>query len=314
MISRRTALTGALAGSAILLGREAFAAPPERILFVHGRAQGGRAPDEVRAEWMAAFRAGLSKAGVKNPDGIDIQLPFYGDALDEITAQFGLPLASKINTRGDALQDEFLIFQEEVANEMRQGAGITDDQIDAEYGDNPREKGPLNWEWVQAIVRAIDRNATGLSQRAIEVFLRDVFLYVSRPGVQRAIDGIVNAGLDDRPTVVVGHSLGSVVAFNILSQRSDTRVPLFVTLGSPLGIRAIRRRFTPLKFPQGVSGWFNAFDPRDIVALYPLDAANFDVLPAVENAADIDNQTDNRHGISGYLDKARIASRVVNGV
>lgn len=314
MISRRNALTGALAGSAMLLGRETFAAPPERILFIHGRAQGDRAPNEVRAEWMGAFRAGLSRAGVKLPEGIDIQLPFYGDTLDEITAQFGLPLASNINTRGDALQDEFLLFQEEVANEIRRGAGITDAQIDAEYGDNPREKGPLNWEWVQAIVRAIDRNATGLSQGAIEIFLRDVFLYVSRPGVQRAIDGIVNAKLDDRPTVVVGHSLGSVVAFNILSQRSDTRVPLLVTLGSPLAIRAIRQRFTPLKFPQGVGGWFNAFDPRDIVALYPLDATNFNVVPAVENAADIDNQTDNRHGISGYLDKANIASRIINGV
>jgi hypothetical protein len=57
----------------------------------------------------------------------------------------------------------------------------------------------------------------------------------------------------------------------------DTRrlqIPLLITVGSPLGIRAVRDQFRPLRYPP-VDGWYNAFDPRDVVALYPLDGENF---------------------------------------
>jgi hypothetical protein len=85
------------------------------------------------------------------------------------------------------------------------------------------------------------------------------------------------------PTIVVAHSLGSVVAYNML--RADARalsVPLLTTIGSPLGIRAIRDQFLPLSFPAHVQAWYSAYDPRDVVALYPLDNDNFPVTPAVE--------------------------------
>jgi hypothetical protein len=61
-----------------------------------------------------------------------------------------------------------------------------------------------------------------------------------------------------------------------------------------------------------VDGWYNAFDKRDVVALYPLDAANFPVVPAVENNATVKNHTANRHGIDGYLDDANVAKRILD--
>lgn len=309
MITRRTLLSGIAMVST--LSGVAHAATPERILFVHGRAQGGRNSEHIWTEWMAAFQSGLAAVGESVPKAIDIRLPFYGDTLDDITAGFGLPLVSEIHSRGDAIQNEFLIFQEEAANDIRRAAGVTEAQVIAEYGNNPRERGPLNWQWVQAILAAIDTNAPGLSSAALELFLRDVFLYTSRAGVRQLIDEIVLSQMDARPTVVVGHSLGSVIAYNILAQNHGFNVPLFVTLGSPLGIRAIRQRLRPIRFPRGTTKWFNAYDPRDVVALYPLDVRNFDVVPSVENLNTIRNQTRNRHGISGYLDKPEISSRIL---
>ena len=129
------------------------------------------------------------------------------------------------------------------------------------------------------------------------------------------INRIVAAALTDQPTVVVGHSLGSVVAYSVL--RSDTRtlrVPLFLTVGCPLGVRPIRDQFRPLRFPLPVSAWLNAFDRRDVVALYPLDGANFPVAPAIENYPDVKNSTDNRHGIDGYLDNVRVAQRILDAL
>jgi hypothetical protein len=313
-LSRRC-LIGAFGASAVIVptlavGR-AIAQSRPRLLFVHGIHQGGRSEDELRVEWLAALGAGARASGHEVPPDLDVVFPFYGDRLDGFAAEYQVPLASEITTKGDAFQDEFLAFQEEVANELRRGAGITDDQLDEVYGDNPREKGPQNWEWVQAILKAIDRYSPGTTRQFLERFLRDVFVYLQSPTVQTTIDGIVTERLDDRPTVIVAHSLGTVVTYNILRAGAQADVPLLVTLGSPLGIYAIRRRFQPLQYPVQVDHWINAFDDRDVVALHPLDRANFPVTPDVENISDINNQTPNRHGILGYLDKANIAGRIL---
>ena len=59
-----------------------------------------------------------------------------------------------------------------------------------------------------------------------------------------------------------------------------------------------------------MSKWFNAMDERDIVPLYALDSENFDVTPPIENKTDVDNFTDNHHGIIGYLSDAEVAKRL----
>ena len=113
----------------------------------------------------------------------------------------------------------------------------------------------------------------------------------------------------------MGHSLGSVVAYDVL--RIDPRslqVPLYVTVGSPLGVRAIRDQFKPLRSPSAVQAWYNAFDERDVVALYALDATNFPVLPAIVNYGWVVNSTSNRHGVSGYLDDANVAGRILDAL
>jgi pimeloyl-ACP methyl ester carboxylesterase len=108
---------------------------------------------------------------------------------------------------------------------------------------------------VQATIRAIDKFGGGISQSTIESFMRDVYLYTTQPGVRAEIDRIVSAALTETPCVVVGHSLGSVVAYNIL--RNDPRalkVRSYVTVGSPLAIRAIRDKFRPSKYPPAEPG------------------------------------------------------------
>ncbi|WP_193176514.1 alpha/beta hydrolase [Oricola nitratireducens] len=293
---------------------EARGEPIRRILFVHGRAQGGRNVADIRREWIKALKEGASAAGMALPDDLNIALPFYGDELDRLTAEFDLPLAADVTARGTAEQDAFLAFQAEVAQDLRIKAGVTDAEVDDAYGDNPRPKGPLNWEWVQAIFRAIDSHSDGITSDALQIALRDVYVYNSSPAVRRIINGIVSREIDDRPTVIIAHSLGSVVAYYILRELTAPKVPLLVTLGSPLGIRAIRRPLKPLHHPAVVQAWLNGYDNRDVVALYPLDADNFDIDPAIENIATLRNQTENRHGIIGYLDKPKIAGRIIEAL
>ncbi|MGC3030136.1 hypothetical protein ACPUER_34285 [Burkholderia sp. DN3021] len=288
-------------------------ANPNKLLFVHGRGQQGLDPTALKADWLATLERGAGAAGLTLPGNLDVAFPYYGNRLDAFTRQSEIPLTVDIQARGAQQDDEFLQFQAEVAEAVRQRAGITDAQVDAEYGDNPRQRGPLNWQWVQAILRAIDKHGGGMSQETLELFTRDVFLYTSRAGVRDEIDQIVGSMLTEQPTVVVAHSLGTVVAYNILrTDRRALRVPLFVTVGSPLAIRAIRDRLVPLRWPSPTVAWYNAFDTRDVVALYPLDADNFPVRPAIDNFGKVKNTTDNHHGIAGYLDDPQVATKILS--
>ena len=289
------------------------AASAKRVLFVHGRAQQALDPVRLQAAWVDALRRGIGAARRTMPT-VEFAFPYYGDTLDRFTRDVAIPLTSEMTTRGGPLQDEFLVFQAEFAEAVRQRSGVTDAQIDAQYGSNPRTRGPLNWEWVQAILRAIDINSGGVAATTLELFTRDVFLYCSRAGVRDQIDQIVASQLTEEPTVVVGHSLGSLVAYSVLrTDRRRLQVPVFVTVGSPLGVRSVRDHFRPLSRPP-IDQWFNAYDPRDVVALYPLDGDNFPIQPAIQNHGAVNNHTDNRHGIDGYLDDVTVAGWIVNAL
>lgn len=287
MLNRRQFLTLGVAGFTVSTMSTSSRANDNRVrlLFVHGRGQGGENPSQLRSIWLATLSRGGRKLVRELPAELEVAFPYYGDTLDNFSRQFEIPLTSDIQTRGSPVNEEFLRFQGEIAEALRLRAGITDAQVDQEYGPNAKPKGPLNWEWVQATLRALDKYGPGASQRMLENFTRDVFLYTTRAGVRDEIDRIVAAALTEAPTVVVGHSLGSVVAYNVL--RADRRllqVPAFVTV-------ARRSEFVrsatccPLRFPSPASAWYNAFDDRDVVALYPLDMTNFPVTPMIENHA-----------------------------
>jgi len=306
---------------AIALGAAAAAAPSSvwaadplpRLVLVHGRSQQGKNPQQLETEWLEALRIGALKSSRKLADTVEVAFPFYGDVLDDFTRQADIPLTSDIQTKGSDADDGFLAFEAEFAEEIRKGAGISEAEIDAEYGTNPKQKGPQNWEWVQSILRAIDKRGGGLSLSALEQFMRDVYLYTTSERVRDEIDSIVRSKMTEEPSLIIGHSLGSVVAYSVLTTDERTlKVPMLITVGSPLGVRPIRKAFQPLKAPPNVAAWYNAFDRRDVVALYPLDANNFAITPAVENYDGVLNTTVNRHGIVGYLNNKEVAGRVMD--
>jgi len=289
---------------------------PKRLLFVHGRSQGGRNPQELKSEWLGVLTKTATSIGRSVPPATIVEMPFYGDKLDDFANAAQIPLSADIQTRGSDPDREFQEFQAQFADELRRRAGVTDEEVQAEYGGSPGERGPQNWRWVQAILRALDKKVPGMGSATLEAFTRDVFLYVTKPGVRTAIDRVVSAGFTEgRPTVVVSHSLGTVVTYSILaSDRRSLSVPLLVTLGSPLAVRAVRDPFRPLSYPAAIQSWYNAFDKRDVVALYPLDQENFPIGGKIGNNDAVKNQTDNRHGIVGYLNNVEVATKILDAL
>lgn len=162
------------------------------------------------------------------------------------------------------------------------------------------------------------------SGTSIALFTHDVYQYLKNSAIRETIDNGVSAALTPGvESVVVAHSLGTVVAYNLLRQQGHLRgwqVPQLITVGSPLAVKEIRktiRSFAPTRCPECVSKWFNAMDDRDVVALYPLDTGRFPLdpaNPAIENKRDVRNKTRNRHGIAGYLDDQEVAKRIYDAL
>ena len=289
----------------------------KKLVFIHGRAQQKKDSIALKGEWIAAFREGLRRNGLELPiPEQDIRFPYYGDTLDQLVAGADPADAAKVIIRGSQSQAE-RDFLREVLEEVREKAGITEAEIDAEMPPEVVERGPLNWGWVQGILQVIDRKVPFGSGKSVALLTKDVYEYLTKAGIRDAIDtGVLEAVHPKEPTVVVSHSLGTVVAYNILRREGVARqwdVPLFVTLGSPLGVTKIRQSISPITYPECAGSWFNAFDDRDVVALYPLEAPHFSVTP-ITNKIDVQNHTENRHGIAGYLDDPVVAKTIYDAL
>ncbi len=279
----------------------------KQLVFVHGRSQEGKDPEQLKWTWVEAWKKGLEKSGLALPlQYEDIAFPFYGDILDELA--YGDDTQATVITRGAGLNQEELRFKIAIMDAMRSQVGLTDERVLEASGNPAIQKGLLNKEWAQAILRGFDKHVPGLSGLTVDLFTHDVFSYLKRPGVRRAVDDVVrNEMKEGAEYVVVGHSLGTIVTYSVLGQDEVLIAPLHLTLGSPLGIRVIQDALYPIRRPKSVRNWYNALDQRDPVALYPLEPPAFSVQPPVVNKKDVDNFTKNRHGIVGYLSDRDVA-------
>ncbi|MEV5136946.1 hypothetical protein AB0K71_01770 [Streptomyces syringium] len=131
---------------------------------------------------------------------------------------------------------------------------------------------------------------------------KDVHAYFFSEAGQAIREVVKDAldGLDGAPLVVVGHSLGTIVAYEVLSEEK-TDVDLFVTVGSPLAITEVRDRLArPPAVPVGVVAWRNASDLRDVVALDHTLAQEYAPSERITDLL-VTNDSANHHGISQYL-------------
>lgn len=300
-----------------------------QLVFVHGRAQEHKNAAALKKEWLEALDEGLRKSGLTLPIAEeDVRFPYYGDTLFDMVDGKSADEAAQVivrGTAGDAEEARFTrAIMREIQNKLQERQEISTAEFADVTGQEVVDRGPLQWEWFQGFLRAVDRYVPYGSGSSIAVFTHDVYQYLKNSNIRETMDaGVASAMSSGVETVVVAHSLGTVVAYNLLRQQGHQRgwnCPLFVTVGSPLGIGEIRgtiRSFAPVRCPPCVKSWFNALDDRDVVALYPLDAARFPVdpaIPGIANKLDVRNKTSNRHGIAGYLDDQEVARRIYDGL
>lgn len=284
-----------------------------KIIMIHGRDQHGKDPAELREIWLETFDKGLQSGSYTLPDKTKVLFPYYGDLLDSLVKSPDVPSTVEgIIARGVTVGNELFFFYDFII-ELAEKKNITTKDIDKNYTGEYKEKGPLNWEWVQAIMKTIDERTT-FGDWSIEKFTRDVFLYLTIPGIRKAINDFVCSAFDSQPTIVIAHSLGTIVAYNVLKDNPSWNIKKFITIGSPLGLKSIKSKLdTPLVMPRCIkNGWFNAYDERDFVSLNPLDIKYFNITPPIINKNNVNNFTENRHGIIGYLNDKEIVKVIYN--
>jgi hypothetical protein len=91
-----------------------------------------------------------------------------------------------------------------------------------------------------------------------------------------------------------------------MGKANGWNVPAFITLGSPLAIRAVNRLLPSVAKPTCIGAWYNGRDPKDTVALFPLAPDHFPDLGIIAKNT-IVNRSPNHHGIEEYLGDADVA-------
>jgi hypothetical protein len=150
----------------------------------------------------------------------------------------------------------------------------------------------------------------------VRSFTPDVAAYFFDQEQRRQIQHRLRQWLDSGPGpfVVVAHSLGSIVAYDVLHEmgRKGAGIPLWITVGSPLGIEEIQQRVRrPLSVPAKVGHWHNFAARFDIVSV---DRSLADEYRPKSRITDHPITTtgilDNPHAVEGYLGHPEVRSAI----
>jgi hypothetical protein len=298
-----------------------------QIVLVHGIGQTQEGADTLEAAWLPALAAGVRKAGFGDladqiwrgqPSAdLEVRMAYYADLFTTPGSQ----------GPADPLDDPEADAAEQLARQWLANA--------CERADDPRDRADAARaldQWAapsgpaQGARRALRPAMRSLSKlrwfaplavRAGGRALNEVPAYFSRDQVRSEAQARVLKLVDPGTRVVVGHSLGSVVAYEAL-HRADQDVTL-VTLGSPLGLRTViydELQPAPPRVPGCVTQWHNFVDRDDLVAavddLEPLfpPAPGRDVIPRTNSSLDNGSQP---HDAGPYLTKKSVGAAIANG-
>jgi hypothetical protein len=271
------------------------------------RRRRGRLYRGPEAEWPAGLARGLTLAGHAPLQPDAVYYPFYGNLLaDLITAH---------ERAGGHAPD---LEAAQVAGKVAVKAARTRDDMILEAA------GELGFRPSRRLARTDPELVAPII--AVERALEDDRM---RAAVQKVVADAIGRAVADghHDLVVIGHSLGSIVAYDLCSDfTASIRVRLLVTAGSPLGYPIVRRnlrggaegvddRPVPAVLdPIPGTGrdrvwWLNAFDVLDVVALvHPLASRFSDGGQRIR-----DERTFNPtypHSIADYLSDPDVAGPI----
>ncbi|MDP5220407.1 hypothetical protein Q5Y75_24785 [Ruegeria sp. 2205SS24-7] len=287
-----------------------------RLIFIHGINNEDNSSESIATDWWTALVEGWQAVGLPIPGRPEIDVGYYAKILaasiegrdPRATAQGA---TAETESEARAFLDSYM-----------QAANITNEELAealaAEGTPMPEvvEQGLIGRGLV-ASAGALERILRNRGQWIASGFLPQATQYIEDRGLAREIAVTVRKEVFDGksdPAVVVAHSLGTVVAYDLLAsdRLSERTVPLFMTLGSPLAIGMMQQILPPKSnVPNPPIGrWTNAYRKEDPVALgRGITKKTMDMI-GVENIHEGLVAHLNPHSIQAYLQSPPVCVRI----
>jgi hypothetical protein len=279
------------------------------IVGIHGIGQQFRGGYQLGTVWFDAIRDGLVRAGYDAaaeallPD--DLRVAFFGHLFRPPGAMAAQEPPFTADDIRPGPERDLLAALFETAITQDPSLGMPEGAMGA------------GRTTVQIMLTRLVRTPTlaKVAQRTFIGNLKQVTAFLTSTSVKEDVLARLDDVIDEDTRLLVGHSLGSVVAYEYLCRYRPPGVKLLVTLGSPLGIRnIIFDKLTPSPangtgaWPGTVTAWVNVADPGDIVALRK-DLASLFPGPAGQEISDrrVSNG-DEPHAVDRYLNTRETGS------
>jgi len=297
------------------------------IVLVHGIAQEQKSADTLEEEWLPDLAGGVRTAGFPEiadrlyrlragPGGIDTRMAFYGDLFLRGDQQGLEP--TELSQPERALAEQLAMewtaraastsADEKSRRAASQELAQLQQTAREEQGVRAAARGAVN---SLARIRWFAPFGMGFATRFVMQSLTQVTRYLSDDALREQALARVHALVTPETRVLIGHSLGSVVAFEA-AQTLTHPLPLLITIGCPLGLHTIvyeRVRPQPPRFPPTVQHWVNIADRNDIVAaepnLTPLFGSTAPPGVVLEGGYTVENGA-KPHQADFYLTKAQV--------
>jgi pimeloyl-ACP methyl ester carboxylesterase len=238
------------------------------VVCVHGIGQQLSGEDTMLSDWVPALRDGIRRVDGEPPPPEQIGMAFYGD----LFRKKGTKSLKSLNIPPYDEND----VTEEWERQILEAWWLAGAHIDRNVpgpGDQTKLRTP---RVVQRALNALSHSRffANIALNAFVADLKQVYAYLHDEVVCREAQRRVQNVITDQTRVVVGHSLGTVVAYEALCAHPEWPVRTFVSLGSPLGIsNLIFELLRPAPesgvgvWPKALAHWSNIADEGDIVAL-----------------------------------------------
>lgn len=205
-----------------------------KIVGIHGAFHELWGPNQLHARWFPAILDGLWHHGA-TAESDEFEVAFYGDVF---------------RTRVDRGPPDDV--------ELRK---VADKSGFADVADALMGPG------------GIDALAEMIGVTVARRLLHQLGRYFADDVVRETVHGRLKTAISDDSSVIIAHSMGTVVAYEALCQNPDWPIRTLITLGSPLGGPFVQASLLPIgrrgirPWPAGLDTWVNVAANRDSVVV-----------------------------------------------
>ncbi|SCX22710.1 hypothetical protein DSM25558_3200 [Agrobacterium sp. DSM 25558] len=279
-----------------------------KVVMIHGINQQDSTQVQLLKKWKDLVHG-------KAPglfDKHDLSMAYYGTTLSDWTKGSAAIKMGPHDIHFDPGNNAELDFLVAALEEAARKNKISEQAIAAAADEAADHEAVPMGTWLGrrlvGLVRALEKISPAKGAVVLKV-IKQAHTYLAAPGAGPAVDALVKPHLTGKEVVIISHSLGTVIAFKLLREMAatGTRVPLFITMGSPLGLESVQSKLGPsFEKPAIVSRWENFYDPADFVSLGKELKSELDT--DIIDDGTVDNTTSNAHGISGYLPHSKVVA------